>query len=112
MIFGPLFISPWVIFSGFFLHLNDAAPFFHWIFHISFLKHGLEGVMEAVYGYNRTQLPCSDDYCHLISPKKILKELDMLHNDYWTNFYVLFCYIIILYTITYIMLKYRICRKR
>ncbi|XP_075225737.1 ATP-binding cassette sub-family G member 1-like [Lycorma delicatula] len=111
MVFGALFIAPWVIFSGFFLHLSDAAPWFHWIFHISFLKHGLEGVMEALYGYNRPRLSCSIDYCHFISPKKLLKEFDMLHNDYWTNFYILFSYIVVIYIITYFMLKYQVYHK-
>ncbi|XP_075225266.1 ATP-binding cassette sub-family G member 1-like [Lycorma delicatula] len=112
MVFGALFIAPWVIFSGFFLHLSDAAPWFHWIFHISFLKHGLEGVMEALYGYNRPRLSCSIDYCHFISPKKLLKEFDLLHNDYWTNFYILFSYIVVIYIITYFMLKYQVYHKR
>jgi len=49
-IFGPFAIMPFVIFSGFFVHLKDAPPYLHWLFHTSFLKYGFEGVMIAIYG--------------------------------------------------------------
>lgn len=50
VIFGPLVILPFMIFSGFFVHLSDAHPAMQWLFHISFLKYGFEGVMVATYG--------------------------------------------------------------
>lgn len=50
MIFGPLTILPFLIFSGFFVQFRDAHPYLRWLFHLSFLKYGFEGVMIAIYG--------------------------------------------------------------
>ena len=50
VIFGPLVILPFTIFSGFFVHLHHAHPYLQWLFHISFVKYGFEGVMVAIYG--------------------------------------------------------------
>lgn len=47
MIFGPLTILPFLIFSGFFVQFRDAHPYLRWLFHLSFLKYGFEGVMIA-----------------------------------------------------------------
>ncbi|XP_067212541.1 ATP-binding cassette sub-family G member 1-like isoform X3 [Linepithema humile] len=50
VIFGPLAIMPFVLFSGFFVHLKDTHPYLQWLLHISFPKYGFEGVMIAIYG--------------------------------------------------------------
>ncbi|XP_076385526.1 ATP-binding cassette sub-family G member 4 isoform X2 [Megachile rotundata] len=50
MIFGPLTILPFLIFSGFFVQFRHAHPYLRWLFHLSFLKYGFEGVMIAIYG--------------------------------------------------------------
>lgn len=42
-IFGNFFITPFLIFSGFFIQLKHAHHLTHWLFHISFLKYALEG---------------------------------------------------------------------
>ncbi|KOB51860.1 ATP-binding cassette sub-family G member 4, partial [Operophtera brumata] len=60
VVFGPFFIMPFTIFSGFFLHYRDAPYVFRWLFHISFLKHGLVGLMISVYGMGRPKLICTD----------------------------------------------------
>ena len=112
VIFAPLTVMPWLIFSGFFLHLSDAPVWLQWLFHLSFLKYGLEGLMMAVYGYNRPNIPCSDDYCHFISPRKFLQELDLEKADYWTDFYVLFSLYIVIKAVTYFVLHYQVCHKQ
>ncbi|XP_076649341.1 ATP-binding cassette sub-family G member 4 [Halictus rubicundus] len=89
MIFGPLFILPFLIFSGFFVQFRDAHPYLRWLFHLSFLKYGFEGVMVAIYGYNRPKLSCSDVYCHFAVPEKLLSAVDMKQADYW------FCMIVL-----------------
>lgn len=80
-IFGPFFICPFLIFSGFFIHLNDAHPVMHWLFHISFLKYALQGATVAIFGFDRPKLDCEETYCHFVLPKKFLKEIDMLSAD-------------------------------
>ncbi|XP_032665784.1 ATP-binding cassette sub-family G member 1-like [Odontomachus brunneus] len=111
VIFGPFAILPFVIFSGFFVHLKDAHPYLQWLFHTSFLKYGFEGVMIAIYGYNRTKLKCSADYCHFAIPEKLLTEVDMKHVDYWFNMTVLIVLYIVLDIVAYIILKIRVKKR-
>lgn len=111
VIFGPLAILPFTIFSGFFLHLNDAHPYLHWLFHMSFLKYGFEGTMAVIYGYDRPKLYCSDVYCHFAAPKQLLVAVGMKHVDYWYCISVLILLYIVLDIITFVILRVRL-RKR
>lgn len=82
VIFGPFCLLPFTIFSGFFVQLNDCHPYLRWLFHISFLKYGLEGLVLSVFGYNRGKLPCNSDYCHFVYPEKFILEKDMEYAQY------------------------------
>ncbi|KAI4477727.1 hypothetical protein M0804_012555 [Polistes exclamans] len=111
VIFGPLIILPFTIFSGFFVHLNDAHPYLHWLFHMSFLKYGFEGTMITIYGYDRPKMHCSDIYCHFAMPKQLMIAVGMKQVDYWFCMIVLIVLYIVLDTIAYIILRVRL-RKR
>ncbi|XP_044748563.1 ATP-binding cassette sub-family G member 1-like [Coccinella septempunctata] len=93
VIFGPFCFLPFTIFSGFFVQYSAAHPFFRWIFHISFLKYGLEGLVLAVLGYGRGKLPCEADYCHYVHPRKFLRNMDMDTADYWLGVSFMICLI-------------------
>ncbi|XP_046414956.1 ATP-binding cassette subfamily G member 4-like [Neodiprion fabricii] len=108
VIFGPLVILPFMIFSGFFVHINDAHPYMQWLFHISFLKYGFEGVMVAIYGYDRPKLDCSIVYCHYKYPRQLLKEVDMTEAEYWSSISILIGLYFALEVIAYIALRIRL----
>ncbi|XP_023702626.1 ATP-binding cassette sub-family G member 4 isoform X2 [Cryptotermes secundus] len=106
MVWGALAIMPFMIFSGYFVHMNDAPTYFRWLFHISYLKYGFDGALISIYSYERKELECSIDYCHYTNPKKFLKALDMGNDNYWFNSIILgvmffslrfLCYFILLY---------------
>lgn len=111
VIFGPLIILPFMIFSGFFVHLNDAHPYMQWLFHISFLKYGFEGVMVAIYGYDRPKMYCSKEYCHYRHPRHLLKEIDMTHAEYWSSITVLIGLYFALEFTAYVALRIRLKRR-
>ncbi|XP_003703130.1 ATP-binding cassette sub-family G member 4 isoform X1 [Megachile rotundata] len=111
MIFGPLTILPFLIFSGFFVQFRHAHPYLRWLFHLSFLKYGFEGVMIAIYGYNRPKLSCSDVYCHFAVPEKLLSAMDMTQADYWFSFFVLTALYIILDIATFTLLKLKLEKR-
>jgi ABC-type multidrug transport system permease subunit len=106
MVWGALAIMPFMIFSGYFVHMNDAPTYFRWLFHISYLKYGFDGTLISIYSYERKELECSIDYCHYTNPQKFLKALDMGNDSYWFNAIILgimffslrfLCYFILLY---------------
>ncbi|PSN40866.1 ATP-binding cassette sub-family G member 4 [Blattella germanica] len=112
MIWGALAIMPFTIFSGFFVHMNDAPVYFRWLFHISYLKYGLDGVLISIYSYERQKLDCSIDYCHYTSPKKFLEALDMGHGSYWFNALILTIMFLSLRLLSYFILLYRLKHRR
>lgn len=111
VIFGPFAIMPFVLFSGFFVHLKDAHPYSHWLFRMSFVKYGFEGLITAIYGYDRAKLKCSADYCHFAIPETFLKEIGMKHVDYWYNMTVMILLCIALDIVAFIVLKIRVKKR-
>ncbi|CAH2076722.1 unnamed protein product, partial [Iphiclides podalirius] len=72
VVFGPFFIMPFTVFSGFFLRYSDAPVFFRWLFNLSFLKHGLVGLVISIFGMDRPKLVCKELYCHYSYPMKVM----------------------------------------
>lgn len=75
LILGSFFICPFVLFSNFFVQMKDTDAFWHWIFDVSFIRHGLEGSMQAVFGFDRGKMDCDATYCHYRWPNKFLESL-------------------------------------
>lgn len=111
MIFGPFFLCPFVIFSGFFVQLNDAHPLMRWVFHVSYIKYGYEGLMLSIFGYDRGKLPCSQDYCHFVYPKKYLDVMDMEEAVFSHCVYFLIGLYLLLRLMTYFALRVIIERR-
>ncbi|XP_028177899.1 ATP-binding cassette sub-family G member 1-like [Ostrinia furnacalis] len=111
VIFGPFFIMPFTIFSGFFLRYSDAPVIFRWMFHISFLKHGLVGLVFAVFGMDRPKMPCSDIYCHYTVPKKFIDDVQMSNENYIIVMIALLAIGLVVTVLSYIILKIRLKNK-
>lgn len=98
-IFGPFFICPFLIFSGFFVQMKHAHAAMHWLFQISFLKYALQGILwltfniliqlitisfcisgsvYSILGFNREKLDCDAIYCHYRIPNQFIKDIGML----------------------------------
>ncbi|XP_018331821.1 ATP-binding cassette sub-family G member 1 isoform X2 [Agrilus planipennis] len=108
VIFGPFCFLPFTIFSGFFVQLNSAPFFLRWIFHISFLKYGFEGLMLSIFGYDRGKIPCSSDYCHFVYPKMYLDALDMEDAVYKNCVLFMIFLIVLMRFISYYLLYLRL----
>lgn len=113
VIFGPFCFLPFTIFSGFFVQLNASHPAFRWIFHISFLKYGFEGLLLSVLGYDREKLPCKvEDYCHYTSPKRFLSDMDMEYSTYSLAVIFLVCLCVALRIVAFIALNFKVRNSR
>lgn len=112
VIFGPFCFLPFTIFSGFFVQLNNAHPYMQWVFHISFLKYGFEGLVLSVFGYDRGKIPCNADYCHFVYPEKFLDEMDMENAVYSHSVYFLIGLVFFLRILAFLALFVQIRRKR
>ncbi|XP_058805878.1 ATP-binding cassette sub-family G member 1-like isoform X2 [Phymastichus coffea] len=108
VVFGPFAITPSLIFSGFFVYLRDAPSYIQWIFHVSFLKYGFEGVVLAIYGYGRPKMGCSADYCHFRLPEVLLDMVNMKYSSYWTSTIFMIGLYIVLDVTAYLLLRVRL----
>lgn len=75
LILGSFFICPFVLFSNFFVQSKDLNSAWHWIFETSFIKHALEGSMQAIFGFDREKLDCNVDFCPFRRPDKFLASM-------------------------------------
>jgi hypothetical protein len=102
---GPVTVIPILLFSGFFLSLNNIPVYMQWLSYVAYVRYGFEGTMmvavapfslfllhlcrhlllllllllplflQAIYGFDRPKLVCSQAYCHFKYPHKFLEEL-------------------------------------
>ncbi|KAK9730384.1 ABC-2 type transporter [Popillia japonica] len=112
VIFGPFFLLPFTIFSGFFVQLYDVHPYMRWIFHISYIKYGFEGLMLAIFGYDREKMPCNADYCNYHYPRIFLEDVDMADAVYSYSAIFLLGLIVFLRVLAFIALYLRIQLRR
>ncbi|XP_045769049.1 ATP-binding cassette subfamily G member 4-like isoform X1 [Maniola jurtina] len=111
VVFGPFFIMPFTIFSGFFLRYSDAPSFVRWLFQASFLKHGLVGLVISIFGLDRPRLTCSDLYCHYSRPSQFLKDNDMAGEKFSMAVVALLAIGFVFIACAYIVLKIRLKSK-
>ncbi|XP_023722130.1 ATP-binding cassette sub-family G member 1 isoform X2 [Cryptotermes secundus] len=98
---------PMLIFSGFYLRLQDMQVFLQWLSYVAYFRYAFEALMQSVYGYDRPYLKCSEAYCHFKSPRKYLEEFDMEDANYWTDMLGLLVWIAALQIVFHLMLKFK-----
>jgi len=101
-------VLPMTIFAGIMLRINDTPKIYSWIYDISVLKHCMQGILHAIYGYNRSALPCPEMYCHNGSPELVLKDVNMSDNIFWNSIGYITVLFVFLKICTYIVLKYKL----
>ena len=77
----------------------------------SFIRYGFVGAMIAIYGNNRLPLKCSEEFCYLSSPKKILQLFDAEHDLYWISIVALFGFILVIKLLAYFILRWKLKSK-
>lgn len=93
-----------MIFSGVLVLKKDVQPWLKWIFDIIFLNHANDGMVLALFGYDRENLECEDIYCHFRDPKEFLQLIDAPTNISFHSFFIIFC-IVHLFTYVNVMMK-------
>lgn len=71
-------------------------------------RYGFEGSMVAIYGDDRHNLDCPTDFCHLKTPSKVLKIMDMEDANYWVDFGVLVFIYFAIRLLAYFVLRWKL----
>ncbi|XP_067625363.1 ABC transporter G family member 18 [Eurosta solidaginis] len=107
-IFGPFFICPFLLFSGFFLQRRDSPAYLSFMFDISFYKHALDGSMTALFGYGRDKLKCNDIYCHHRHPAFFLRDLDLANISFEMSAIYLISLLVLLRITAFYIMSFRL----
>ncbi|KAJ0175722.1 hypothetical protein K1T71_008881 [Dendrolimus kikuchii] len=107
---GPVLACLFSVF-GFCLALSDTPYMFRWLHYISYFRAGFHVAVHSVYGFNRTKLPCANLYCHYITPKTFLKEMDMEYIDVGENMALVLSTTVLMHILTCAALWYRLNKR-
>ncbi|XP_072938807.1 ATP-binding cassette sub-family G member 1 [Epargyreus clarus] len=106
---GPTLSVPMMMFAGFGVTLRDLPPYLYWGSYISYLRYGLEGYINAIYGLDREQLECNEAlYCHYRRPRTFLKEIAMSADRFWWDILALTISLLVLRTLAFLLLKWKL----
>lgn len=88
--------------------MKDTQSCFHWLFNANFLDNAIKGSLQAIFGDNRTKMPCNDIiYCHYSYPSKLLKEVEAFVSVE-RALAVLVAYAVVSRVITFLCIKFRL----
>jgi hypothetical protein len=63
------------MFAGAFSRPHDSPYLIRWMYEVDFIKHAIDAILVAIFGWNREKLPCDAIYCHFRKPGDLLKFL-------------------------------------
>ncbi|KAL5279324.1 hypothetical protein ACFFRR_003732 [Megaselia abdita] len=100
----PGICIPVLLFSGFFIRKHELFSYLQPLTDISYFRYSLEGFIQSVYGYNRTNLECATTFCYYKSADKFLQDMDMAGDNYGLDVLAIILYIIALDILFYLSL--------
>lgn len=111
--FAQVLAVPLVMFSGVFLRFSAMHPCLRWISDVCYVRYGFEGMVLAVYGFDREIMPClSQAYCQDRNPHAILENLEMENGNFWFDMGILVAHFFILRVLAFVFLKNRVSYRR
>lgn len=100
-----------MLLAGFGETLKDLPIDMYWASYMSYMKYGFEGLMAAIYGFDRPIIHCPDgEYCHYRNPKKFIKDMLIHADQFWTDILGLCVIFIFLRIMAFIILRFKIAR--
>ncbi|CAG9854168.1 unnamed protein product [Phyllotreta striolata] len=110
--FGAVTLAMMLCVGGFLIIFTHMSSVMYLLTYVSFISFSLEGLMQAVYGYHRGPLFCSEDedYCQYLSPEMVLKDMGMSKQNYWVDIAYLCGTFILFRSIAFCTLRKRLAK--
>ncbi|XP_031640929.1 ATP-binding cassette sub-family G member 1 [Contarinia nasturtii] len=110
---APTITIPMMMFAGFGVTLKDLPSYMKWGSHISFMRYGMEGFVNAIYGENRKKLECTHPMgCFYKDPKLLLRDISMPGDTFWQCLNALIFTLILLRLGAYFILRWKVVAVR
>ncbi|KAL1380622.1 hypothetical protein pipiens_001415 [Culex pipiens pipiens] len=106
--FVPCLTIPSLLFSGFFIKSYELLDFLQPLPYTSFFRYSMQGSLQAIYGYNRTDYPCSEVLCYYNRPGKLLKFMDTPETGFEWNVLAMVGFIALFQALLYFSLRRRL----
>ncbi|KAL7639014.1 UNVERIFIED_CONTAM: hypothetical protein RMT77_010548 [Armadillidium vulgare] len=105
---APFTMIPSLMFSGFMIISSDIPFYFKWLTYLSYLRYCFEGSLRITYGYNRSQLHCSEEFCYFKYPEKILELYAVEEYGIWFDFLILAVFFLAIRVLAYFVLSWKV----
>uniref|UniRef100_A0A8D8NVS5 ATP-binding cassette sub-family G member 1 n=2 Tax=Culex pipiens complex TaxID=518105 RepID=A0A8D8NVS5_CULPI len=99
---------PGIIFCGFFIRYDELSLAFRWFTWVSPFRFTFEAATLGMYGFGREKLECSEIFCYLQKPAKILDMLDMVDGNFWFDIFGISVFIFLQHVLLYLSLRRRL----
>ncbi|KAL4229505.1 ATP-binding cassette sub- G member 4 [Mactra antiquata] len=113
---GPITGIPLLLFSGFFVNFDTIPIYLQWITYMSYIGYAFEGVLQAVYGFDRETLDCEKSElspeCRYMDSENVLTDLDVDDAHFYIDFIALCVFFIVLRVSCYFVLRWRVKAQR
>ncbi|CAH1236090.1 unnamed protein product [Diabrotica balteata] len=105
--FGAVGLCFFLSVGGFLIIFTHMSKAMYFLSYISYVSFSVEGVMQAIYGYDRGPLHCPEEaeFCQYVSPELVLKDIGMNKPNYWVDIIYLTCTFLTFRTIAFVTLK-------
>lgn len=107
----PCSVIPMLVFCGFFVRFREMFDFLIPFTYIGYFRYSFEGAMQAIYGFDRANIPC-EKFCYFGKVSKFLESFDMEENNFTMDVSGLLVWIFVLHLALYASLVLRLRRNQ
>lgn len=107
---GPCIISCWIIIANHSVGNPNMPLFERALMYSGFVRHSIEGLMSALFDFNRPDAVCppNEVFCLLTKPRYILKLMGYENMDYTYSVLCLVGFYLVFNVVAYINFKWRL----
>ncbi|CAH0388183.1 unnamed protein product [Bemisia tabaci] len=102
---GSIMTCVAILFAGFLVLFSHMPRVLYYVSFVSYMRYGLEGLVNSVYGFGRGPLECPEMYCHYRLPETAFDEIGMVDGRYWPNVAALTLFLLMVTIASFFSLK-------